>query len=94
MNKYESIIIVKPNLESQILDEIIQKVTDLINEEGKITKVEKLGEKKLAYEIKKYSEGFYILFEFEAVREKITELERFYRITDEILKFIVVRLYN
>jgi len=92
MNKYESIIIVKPSLESQILDEIIQKVTDLINEEGKITKVEKLGEKKLAYEIKKYSEGFYILFKFEAVREKITELERFYRIRDEILKFIVVRL--
>ena len=47
--------------------------------------------KKLAYEVKKNKEGFYILINFEAKPESIAELERNYRITDEVIKFIVVR---
>ena len=58
---------------------------------GKIESVEKIGKKRLAYEIKKNREGYYILFNFEAKPDSIAELERNYRITDEVLKFIVVR---
>ena len=50
-----------------------------------------LGKKKLAYEIRKQNEGIYYLFEFESDPDFIKELERIYRITDEIMKFIVVR---
>ncbi len=50
-----------------------------------------MGKKKLAYPIKKYAEATYLLFNFEAEPESIKELERVYRITDEILKHIVVR---
>ncbi|MCI8412034.1 MAG: 30S ribosomal protein S6, partial [Clostridia bacterium] len=53
--------------------------------------VENMGKKKLAYEIKKFSEATYMLFNFEAKPDSITELERVYRITDDIIKFIVVR---
>ena len=50
-----------------------------------------MGKKRLAYEIKKFHEATYILFNFEAKPDSITELERVYRITDDIIKFIVVR---
>ena len=54
-------------------------------------KVDEEGLKTLAYEIKKNKEAHYMLFTFEAEPSSIAELERIYRITDEILKFIVVR---
>ena len=91
MNKYESIIIINPRLEEQGMKEIIKKFEDMINSEGKVESVEEMGKRKLAYEIKKNSEGFYVLYNFEAKPEFIAELERVYRITDGILKFIVVR---
>ena len=53
-----------------------------------------MGKKKLAYPIKKNEEGLYMLINFEAKPELVSELERVYRITDGILKFIVVRKEN
>ncbi len=91
MNKYESVIIINPSVEEQGIKSLIAKFTDLINSNGKLEKVEELGKKKLAYEIKKNSEGYYIVFNFEANPDLIAELERVYRITDEVIKFIVVR---
>ena len=91
MNKYESVVIVNPSVEEQAMKALVAKFTDLINSNGKVEKVEELGKKKLAYEIKKNSEGYYIVINFEANPELITELERVYRITDEVIKFIVVR---
>lgn len=91
MNKYESIIIINPSLEEEGLKSLIQKFTDLINSDGKVESVEEMGKKKLAYEVKKNKEGYYVLFNFEAKPELIAELERNYRITDEVIKFIVVR---
>ncbi len=91
MNKYESVIIINPSLEEEGLKSLIQRFTDLINTDGKVESVEEMGKKKLAYEVKKNKEGYYILFNFEAKPELIAELERNYRITDEVIKFIVVR---
>lgn len=91
MNKYESIIIINPEIEEAGLKEIEDKFTGLINENGKVESVENMGKKRLAYDIKKNKEGTYLLFNFEAEPDSISELERVYRITDEILKFIVVR---
>ena len=50
-----------------------------------------MGKKRLAYEIKKNKEAIYMLLNFEAKPDSIAELERNYRITDEILKFIIVK---
>ena len=91
MNKYESVIIINPNVDEAGLKALQEKFTGLINENGKVESVENMGKKKLAYEVKKNKEGFYMLFNFEAKPDSIAELERNYRITDEILKFIVVR---
>ena len=91
MNKYESVIIINPSVEEQGIKSLISKFTDLINSNGKLEKVEEIGKKKLAYEIKKNAEGYYVVFNFEAKPESIAELERVYRITDEVIKFIVVK---
>lgn len=91
MNKYESVIIINPSLEEQGIKEVITKFTDLINGNGKVENIEEVGRKKLAYEIQKHSEGYYTVFTFEANPEFITELERIYRITDSIMKFITIR---
>ena len=91
MNKYESIIIVNPNVDEAGLKALEDKFTGLINEHGKVESVENMGKKKLAYEIKKFTEATYMLFNFEAEPASIAELERVYRITDDIIKFIVVR---
>ena len=91
MNKYESVIIVNPNLEEESVKNLIKKFSDLINTDGKVISVEEMGKRKLAYEIKKQKEGFYIVLKFEAKPESIAELERNYRITDEVMKFIVVK---
>ena len=91
MNKYESVIIVNPNCTEEAIKALETKFTGLINENGKVESVENMGKKRLAYEIKKFKEGTYMLFNFEAKPDSITELERVYRITDEVIKFIVVR---
>ena len=91
MNKYESVIIISPVVEEEGIKSLITKFSDLINTEGKVESVENMGKKRLAYEIKKFKEGTYMLFNFEANPDSIAELERVYRITDDIIKFIVVR---
>ena len=91
MNKYESVIIVNPNVDEAGLKALEEKFTGLINENGKVESVENMGKKRLAYEIKKFKECTYMLFNFEANPDSIKELERVYRITDDVIKFIVVR---
>ena len=91
MNKYESVVIINSNLEADALKALINKFSDLINTDGKVTSVEELGNKKLAYEIKKQKEGYYVVYKFEANPQLISELERNYRITDEVIKFIVIK---
>ena len=91
MNKYESVVIINPNLEAESVKALIEKFSGLINSNGAVSSVEELGKKRLAYEIKKLNEGYYVVVKFEAKPELITELERVYRITDEVMKFIVVK---
>lgn len=91
MNKYESVIIIRPNLEEGEIEGIITEITDLIKQDGKVIKVDKKGIKKLAYEINKCKEGYFITFDFEADPSIISELERYYRITENIIKFITIK---
>ena len=91
MNEYERVIIIKPNLDEGEIEGIITEITDLINQNGEVTKVEKMGVRKLAYEISKCKEGYYIVIYFETKADVIVELERNYRINENIIKFITVR---
>ena len=91
MNKYESVIIINPSVDDEGIKVLIKKFTDIINNEGKVESVDELGKRRLAYEIAKNKEGFYVVFNFEAKPELIAELERNYRIDDSVMKFITVK---
>ena len=91
MNKYETVIIINSSVEEEAMKTLIQKFQDLINTAGEVESVEEMGKKKLAYLIKKQKEAYYVLINFIAKPELISELERVYGITDEVLKFIVIK---
>ncbi len=91
MNKYESVVIIDPSVEEEKVKDLSQKFTEIINHDGTVEKVEELGKKKLAYEVKKNKEGYYVVINFEANPSLIAELERNYRIMDEVIKFITVK---
>ena len=91
MTHYESVVIIDPSVHEEKVKELSQKFTDLINKDGKVEKVEELGKKRLAYEVKKNKEGYYVVLNFEANPTLIAELERNYRIIDEVIKFITVK---
>ena len=74
MNKYESVVIIDPAVEEDKVKELSQKFTDIINNDGKVEKVEELGKKKLAYEVKKNKEGYYVVINFEANPELIRKM--------------------
>ena len=93
MKKYETVIILNPNLTKNKLIETFNNVENKIKEYAKITQKDDLGVKKLAYEIAKNKEGHYVVYQFENIKENaVKEIERFYRITDEIIKFITVEI--
>ncbi|MCI9039582.1 MAG: 30S ribosomal protein S6 [Clostridia bacterium] len=91
MNKYESVVIINPSVEEEKIKVLSQKFTDIINNDGKVEKIEDLGKKRLAYEVKKNKEGYYLVINFEANSDLIAELERNYRIIDEVIKFITIK---
>ncbi len=96
MNKYESVIIINPNMNKEETSKTISKIKSKISEYANITKEFDIGLRTLAYEIKKNKTGYYLSYEFEVEQEQkedaIREIERFYRITDEIIKYITVKV--
>lgn len=95
MNKYESVIIINSKIGDEKIKDTIKRIENLIKtfkiECEQELEIQDLGKRKLAYEVRGNKEGYYVIYNFYAVPENITELERVYRITEEILKFIVVR---
>lgn len=91
MNKYESIIIVNPKLNEKQQNEIENKYKKIINKNGNVISIENIGKKRLAYEVKNNKEGIYIEINFTSEASFIAELERQYKIDENVIKFIVIR---
>lgn len=92
MNKYETIIIITDKIDKKERDNVIKKVKMFIKDNGEIEEIKDIGIKKLAYEVKKCKYGYYLDIFFKTEPEKISELEKIYRYTDEILKFITIKV--
>ena len=94
MRPYEILFIIKTDREEEEFDAVIEKFTALIEREGdQVSKVDKWGKRKLAYEIdKKYRDGFYTLINFEGEPGVASELDRVMRISEEILRHMITKL--
>ena len=93
MNKYESMYVLKPDLDEETRAALTQKFKALVEDNGgKVETVDEWGMRKLAYEINYIKEGYYVLMTFESAAELPAELERNYNINDSVLRYNVIRL--
>ncbi|MZP29911.1 30S ribosomal protein S6 [Heliobacterium undosum] len=92
MREYEAVVLVRPNLEEEALQGVMDKFVNLIPQQGgEIVKVDKWGKRRLQYEVKKFKEAFYFLMNFKGEPAVAHELERVMKISDDIIRFLVVR---
>lgn len=91
LNSYETIFIIDADLEADAVKALQDKFTALIAANGTVETVDEWGKRRLAYEINDKTEGFYVLVDFKADPEFPKELDRQYRITDGILRTIIIR---
>jgi len=93
LRSYQSVLILKPDLDETQVDESLEKITDLIkNHGGACLKVDKWGKKRLAYKVKKNRFGYYLNIYHTCENDQLSSLEAKYKLYDAIIKFMVLRL--
>ncbi len=93
MNKYEMMFIVKATMESDEVKKTAATIKNVVNDlKGKVADMKELGEKKLAYPIKKEINGYYFVMQFNASKEAERELNRKASLDENILRHLIVRL--
>ncbi|MDD5603748.1 MAG: 30S ribosomal protein S6 [Eubacteriales bacterium] len=91
VNKYESIFIINPSLSEEDTKALVEKFKNLIETSAQLENIDEWGKRRLAYEIKDFNEGYYVLADFAAEPAFPQELERVYKITDGIIKYLTIR---
>lgn len=93
MNKYEMMFIVKATIEEAKVAEVAENLKSVITSmKGEITDSKDMGQKKLAYPIKKELTGFYFVVNFNADNEIVAELDRKARIDENVIRHMIIRL--
>ena len=89
---YEVMFIVRPDLTEEDVDKLISTLqTHATNAGATVLNAEKMGKRRLAYDVKKFQDGMYVLFTLNADGKSVHELERRLRVTEPVIKFITVR---
>lgn len=92
-NHYESVVIINAALDDEQVNSTITKIEDyLLSKESKIAEIEKWGRKRLAYPIQKSKSGYYALLRFEAETSVIKDLERLFRLDENIIRYLTIVL--
>jgi small subunit ribosomal protein S6 len=93
MNIYENMIILNAAISDEDAEATVNRIKDLIaGQGGEVLKVDVWGRRKLAYEIKKQKKGLYALLYFKAPAPTVKKLEELYKVTDQVLKYMVIKL--
>ena len=93
MRNYEVVFVAAPTLTSEELEAFINHAQTVVeSKNGKVVKIDNWGKKSLAYKIKRFREGYYVVLSIEGDGGTIAELERRFRVTDYIIRFISVRI--
>ncbi len=88
--KYESVVIINTKIGEESIKSLIEKFKNLISSNGTLENVDEWGKRRLAYEINDETEGYYILFNFTCDPRFPAELDRVYKITDGLLRTLIV----
>ncbi len=93
MRVYEVMFIISPNTEESDVETLITQLSDVVtNQGGNVAKIDRMGRRRLAYPIQKFTEGYYAVFTVEGTGSEIAELERRMRVTDAVIRYITVRI--
>ena len=93
MRRYETFVIIDPDLSQEQREPFIGRVEELIDQiDGFLVKTDDWGERKLAYDIKKKGRGYYVRFDYCGLAPLVNEIERFFRIDDRALKYMTILL--
>ena len=92
MQKYEAIFVISTKQDEESIKATVEKFSTLISENGTLTSVDEWGNRKLAYLINKEAEGYYVLFTFESEAAFPAELDRVSKITDGVLRSMIIAL--
>ncbi|NLC67255.1 MAG: 30S ribosomal protein S6 [Clostridiaceae bacterium] len=88
---YEALYIINPQLEDEAIKGIVERFKNLVESQAQLVSIDEWGKRKLAYPIEKINEGYYVLMEFSAEPDFPQELERVFRITDGVMKYLIVK---
>jgi len=92
LRRYEVIFIIRPDLDEEKNAAVIEKFKEIVESHGgEIIKLDKWGKRKLAYEVKDFREGSYVIIQIKAEPRLASELDRVFKITDEVLRHMIVR---
>ena len=92
MRRYETIYILRPSLSEDEITKVIDYTNQIIlDEKGTIIELNKWGMKKLAYLIKKESQGYYVYCEYAGTPAAVAEIERKFRIDDSVLRYLSIK---
>lgn len=92
MRNYELIYILRPNLDDEAKAAVAEKLESIITASGSIEKVDVWGNRRLAYEIQKLNDGFYVLITFKATVDVPKELDRNLKINENVIRHIIVNI--
>ncbi|NWG12464.1 MAG: 30S ribosomal protein S6 [Acidobacteria bacterium] len=93
MRLYEVVFVAAPTLTNEELDSFIALLQGVVEgKNGKVLKVDNWGKKSLAYKIKRFRDGYYVVLTLEGDGAVIAELERRFRVTDHVIRFLSVRI--
>ena len=88
--KYESVIVLSTKLGEDGIKAMVEKISNLISQNGTLDSVDEWGKRRLAYLINDESEGYYVMFNFTSEPSFPAELDRVYKITEGILRTLIV----
>ncbi|MCG0238433.1 MAG: 30S ribosomal protein S6 [Firmicutes bacterium] len=92
MRSYEVLMVIRPDLDDEATKAVVEKAKGVITNNGGIIDKEDLwGKRRLAYEIRHFKEGYYAVINYKAQPEVTAELDRVLKITDEVIRFLIVR---
>ena len=92
MRHYETLFIITPDIAEEETAEVVEKYSSLLAEQGGVmAKVENWGRRRLAYEVKKFNKGYFVLFDYGAEPQSVTELERNFKIDEQVIRFMTVK---
>jgi len=90
MRKYELMLAINPQFEEEELASLIEKVKKIISKEkGEVTNINKWGKRKLAYEIKDFTEAIYVVMKFNIDELSISEFERVLKLEEKIIRYLL-----